>query len=357
MGRHPGEPVTEARVASMGTLESWVRSIGTTRFGAVAFGLLLAAGLAAAYLAWIASFGSFESLVDAQVPLGLSHSARTDFVVMILISFLVVTVRYERCRWLEEVHILHRLTDLSDAELAEVIRPGLVFPRLQSRVVVGMGALFGVWVVVSSVPESSFFLRVADRSWSVAANMVLFGLMARALYRSVLDRSVTEQLSRSIVHIDLLDPSGLLPFARMGLRRAFYWAGGSMIASLLALELHRIGPLLGILTGTLLIATFMLVDPARLIHRRLREKKRLELTRVRERITRARDASLRDDPESTAEALRLPGLVAYEARIKAVSEWPFDIPTLLRFSALLLLAAGSWLGGAVVERLLGTVLD
>ena len=38
-------------------------------------------------------------------------------------------------------------------------------------------------------------------------------------------------------------------------------------------------------------------------------------------------------------------------------EWPFDVPTLLRFLVLALVAAGSWLGGAVVERLLGVFLD
>ena len=54
---------------------------------------------------------------------------------------------------------------------------------------------------------------------------------------------------------------------------------------------------------------------------------------------------------------RLPALLAYEARIERVREWPFDVPTLLRFLALALVAAGSWLGGALVERMLGVFLD
>jgi hypothetical protein len=40
-----------------------------------------------------------------------------------------------------------------------------------------------------------------------------------------------------------------------------------------------------------------------------------------------------------------------------VHEWPFDVSTLARFAAFLLLPLGSWLGGALVEygvsRLLG----
>jgi len=50
-------------------------------------------------------------------------------------------------------------------------------------------------------------------------------------------------------------------------------------------------------------------------------------------------------------------LLALEARTEGVNTWPFDISTFLRFSALGLLAVGSWLGGAVIERLLGLAVD
>jgi hypothetical protein len=63
------------------------------------------------------------------------------------------------------------------------------------------------------------------------------------------------------------------------------------------------------------------------------------------------------DPPLPTPAVRLPGLLAMEARIEGVNTWPFDISTFLRFSALGLLAVGSWLGGAVIERLLGLAVD
>ena len=50
------------------------------------------------------------------------------------------------------------------------------------------------------------------------------------------------------------------------------------------------------------------------------------------------------------------GSLAYEARIEAVREWPFDVPTLVRFAAFLLLPLGSWLGGALVERVVSGIL-
>jgi hypothetical protein len=40
-----------------------------------------------------------------------------------------------------------------------------------------------------------------------------------------------------------------------------------------------------------------------------------------------------------------------------VSTWPFDTGTLVRFGFIIAMATGSWLGGALVERLLGAALD
>ncbi len=54
---------------------------------------------------------------------------------------------------------------------------------------------------------------------------------------------------------------------------------------------------------------------------------------------------------------RLADLIAYEARISSVREWPFDTSTVLRWALYMALGATSWLGGAVVERVLGVVLD
>jgi len=43
--------------------------------------------------------------------------------------------------------------------------------------------------------------------------------------------------------------------------------------------------------------------------------------------------------------------------VKSVREWPFDLSIVSRSGLLILLGAGSWLGGAVVERLLNRLLD
>ena len=46
----------------------------------------------------------------------------------------------------------------------------------------------------------------------------------------------------------------------------------------------------------------------------------------------------------------LTALLALEARIENVREWPLDLSTVVRFAFYLALPLGSWLGGALVER-------
>ena len=98
--------------------------------------------------------------------------------------------------------------------------------------------------------------------------------------------------------------------------------------------------------------------PALLVRGTLRDAKHAELDRVREKISRARETVLAGAGGVAAEqAAVLQGLLAYEARIESVREWPYDPPTLIRFVVFALIATGSWLGGALVERALSAVLD
>ena len=53
----------------------------------------------------------------------------------------------------------------------------------------------------------------------------------------------------------------------------------------------------------------------------------------------------------------LADLIAWKTLVDSVSEWPFDARMRLRFLLYLAIPVGSWLGGALVERLLGAALD
>jgi hypothetical protein len=104
---------------------------------------------------------------------------------------------------------------------------------------------------------------------------------------------------------------------------------------------------LAVIVGTVGMGVLSLFAPSRTLHVRMRERKQAELAWVRAEIARAGDA-LRGHGDP-ARGLRLPALIAWEARVAAAPEWPFDVSTRLRFALLLLVPLGSWLGGALVE--------
>ena len=102
-------------------------------------------------------------------------------------------------------------------------------------------------------------------------------------------------------------------------------------------------------------AAFLL--PVRGLRRQIQARKAEELSGLREKIRRNRELADGSGTESAEAGAKLPGLLAYKHEIESVREWPFDTPTLVRFALFLLIPLGSWLGGAVVERVVDLVLE
>ena len=112
------------------------------------------------------------------------------------------------------------------------------------------------------------------------------------------------------------------------------------------------------------------LDPARILATTFTKKAAAELkgriqtqllsgtvARVRRAIEQRGGELFDPAAGAAAGAPELPALLAWEARIEAVREWPFDTLTLVRFSLFVLIPLASWLGGAVVERLLDLALS
>ena len=77
--------------------------------------------------------------------------------------------------------------------------------------------------------------------------------------------------------------------------------------------------------------------------------KRAELDRCTEEVR-----ALRDGRPGAGRSLA--DLLAWRAYVASVPEWPFDAPTRLRFALYLVIPLGSWLGGALVEKLVDRLL-
>jgi hypothetical protein len=116
------------------------------------------------------------------------------------------------------------------------------------------------------------------------------------------------------------------------------------------------GAILGCL-WSLVLAAAAFVLPVRGLRRQIRARKEEKLAQLRDEIRRGEERIANLGPESAEASTRLPALLAFEKRIESVREWPFDAPTLTRFFLYVAIPIGSWIGGALVERLLGAALD
>ena len=354
--------MTETAVIGSHGAFRWLEALESRPFGSLWLGLGVAALLSIGMLLWWAALGLWLTLFDPTQPLGLSFDARQHLTVGVLIAFVVAGSRHAQRRTLEELAELRPRTRLSGAELAELTAGYYALPARVLAAAAAAGFLIATALIPLTSANPGILLDPdwwnAHSFWAIACNSWMFTLALIAAARTVSGRRLFESVAGAIADDDLFDREVVAPFAHFGLRGAFIWIGSSSIGSSLAWGMADTAPLWVILAGTLALATVSFVRPARVIRARLRTAKRAELGRVRARIAAAKEAALaRDAARSGPEAALLPGLVAYEARIAALHEWPFDTPTVARFSALALLAAGSWLGGALVERLLGTFLD
>ena len=108
----------------------------------------------------------------------------------------------------------------------------------------------------------------------------------------------------------------------------------------------------------IVVAGILVMVPLRGVHRSIVRTKRSALEAVRAEVAREHEALLASDGErKTLATLRLPGLVAHEARLERVREWPLDFPAFLRFALYVLIPLGSWVAAAFVERALGAALE
>ena len=105
------------------------------------------------------------------------------------------------------------------------------------------------------------------------------------------------------------------------------------------------------------LAVLALVVPSRGIHRQVRAAKRAELQRVQQAIAGDRNALAESPLGREDRDLTLVELVTWREAVARIREWPFDAAALGRFGLYLLIPVVSWVGGALVERIVNALLD
>lgn len=198
--------------------------------------------------------------------------------------------------------------------------------------------------------------------WEAAFALVALALwlMGRAGYLTLAAEGVRTEALPDGERIDLLDLTPLHRLGRIGLRTALTWIGGLSLYALLesvfpfSSVVHAwytvIVPFFAV---TLIVASIGLLIPVRGVRTRIRQAKQLALNQIDADLRVERKSRLEDGSRNSGYVL---DLVAYRSFVEGVREWPFDSGMLVRFFVYTLIPVGSWLGAALVERLVDTAL-
>lgn len=242
----------------------------------------------------------------------------------------------------------------SDSEFASLVRegsgPGGPIALGLSLIAIMLGAL-GTFVDPTFSGGARASLTSPDFVWAVGRMMLLSWLLARFAIDDVSKTFAFMRMGRHEVDVDLLDVRCLAPLARRGQRSALAWVLFSTIVSLFWLGDSASDANLPLLVAVMSLATFAFAGPLIALHGNITDTKRSVLDRLRGEIRDARNAS-----DTATDSPRLGNVIAYFQLVESAREWPIDAASLLKFFGYLLLGLGSWLGGAVVERVLDNTL-
>ncbi len=159
-------------------------------------------------------------------------------------------------------------------------------------------------------------------------------------------------VARRFARIELLDLEQVAPFLRRALRGVLVLVLFSAILSLLViLDTNPSNSITG-LAWIVLSAVAVFLIPLVPLRRRIDAAKRAELARVRAALRLEYEAKIAGDEGWAPRA----DLIVYEQRVEQVSTWALNTPTVVRFALYVSLGIGSWLGAALVERGLGSLL-
>ena len=163
--------------------------------------------------------------------------------------------------------------------------------------------------------------------------------------------------------VDLLDLSPFSPFVKQGLLTALLIVG---LVSIMSFRLFEPGQRLTVVISVglaLPLALLGLLLPVRGSRERIRGAKGMELAWIGESIREARtelhnlcsdtSADTSFDASFDASSGHMADLTAYQRLIEDVPEWPFRTSTLVQVLLYLLIPVASWIGGLLIENMLG----
>ena len=160
------------------------------------------------------------------------------------------------------------------------------------------------------------------------------------------------RLGRDEVKIRILETSNLLPFARVAVISTLALIGALAFFPLLFLdEQAQLYTALPGMLATGLPMVILFVVPVWPVHKRILEAKNRELEVIRKELEH-KSRYLDNPAKDPSEIEQIVPMLNYRREISSISSWPFDIGNLTRLALYLVIPPLTWVGGALIEKLL-----
>ena len=228
-------------------------------------------------------------------------------------------------------------------------------PRRWFAIVLGIAAAAAVVHNLLLARAPGGILSESSRSTAAIAAMpgtTLTWLIMTLVVSALLDDArMLAGLARE-VRIQLLNPERLRPFASTAVLSTLALIGAQAAFPILMIDSDA--GLVAFIPGMIATAGPMVliaIRPIWPLHERLAEARRSLLDELNQHIASA----LPPEPAHPETLARLAPLLTYRREIQNVSEWPFDLGTMTRLGLYLIIPPLTWVGAALIERLVDTV--
>jgi len=323
-------------------------------------GALVTAALLALLAAITAATGDLGRLSAREEPWWSNRDARVTVLVTVLVAYLPLARRAVGRGARANLAALRDSIAWGRAGFESAAR-ALPRPSRRARLAAGSLCMLAVPLTALLIDRDPglYFRRGywgAAQLWEFGVGAVLCWMAGTLFHAITFEGRRLSALARMIPSVDLLDRGALAPFARQGLLSSL---PGLIVLSFLALNLGDRGWLWAIgVFGPVAVAWTAAVVwlPMRGVHRRVQQAKRDELVRVNAAIRGDGAALAGTEIACRAGSAGLADLIAYRRLVEEVPEWPLDPDLRARLLLYVALPLGSWLGGALVERLIDAVL-
>jgi hypothetical protein len=279
----------------------------------------------------------------------LDGRARIAFILSLLVAVVLGIQRYVNS--LERIEFINSAANFTGGWEPLFQRAALTPQGARLGFASGIGLVLGAAIslfFVAADSDLSYSTHPGVFAWFAIVITILTMSFARGVELTRRGSQNGIQFIEQHLTIDLLRIDRLSFLGRTAARFALIWFTVAAVSCLFFVGIGVTKFTISLMAVFTAIGLWTFVAIMERVHRMILSAKAKELERLRRLID-----AVRQEAESDGNAAeRLQGLLAYETRIAAAPEWPFDQTTLVRVGASAMILTVPWFGQAIAAYLI-----